>query len=70
MTPANQDYRALAEECLRKATEVTDKAAASWFRMLAADYLELAERAVSRPTEIRQSETEDEKGNRDDGDDR
>ena len=45
--PTN-DYRAHAEECLRMASEATDKAAASWFRVLAADYLELAEREVAQ----------------------
>ena len=39
------DYRPHAEQCLRIASEVTDEATASWFRMLGANYLEKAERA-------------------------
>ena len=45
---SSNDYRAHAAECLRMASEVTDKAAASWFRLLAADYLELAEQELSQ----------------------
>jgi hypothetical protein len=45
---SGNDYRAHAEECLRMASEVTNQAAASWFRLLAADYLELAEQEISQ----------------------
>ncbi len=38
------DYRPHADQCLRIASQVTDEATASWFRMLGANYLERAER--------------------------
>jgi hypothetical protein len=41
MMPAT-DYRRHAKECLQMASKVADKAAGRWFRLLAAEYLELA----------------------------
>lgn len=58
----NQDYRAHAEECLRMASKATDKAAARWFRMLADDYLEMADRPGPRPKEHKPKDGYDHQG--------
>ena len=41
--PSREEYRAKAHECLQRASTETDKETAALFRMLATDYLALAE---------------------------
>ena len=39
-----EDYRAKAQECLKMAADTTDRLAATLLRMVADDYLDLAEK--------------------------
>jgi len=61
--PSKKDYRAKAEECLRVASETTtDNVAASLLRMLAEDYLALADGhgSITQQQQIQPKEPEPE----------